>query len=47
MAHEKIGILLIVLFAAISVTAIIARTLTGAGNEARLGVLGGGYKRTT
>jgi len=47
MAHEKIGYFLIVLFAAISVTAIIARTLTGGEGEARLGVLGGTYRRTT
>jgi hypothetical protein len=44
MAHERLGILLIVLFAAISVTAIIARTLTG-GDESRLGVLDGTYRR--
>jgi len=37
MEREKIGILLIVLFAAISVTAIIARTLTGGEGQARLG----------
>jgi len=46
MAHERIGILLIVLFAAISVTAIIARTLTGVGNEARLGIWSGTYRDT-
>jgi len=38
MAHERLGILLIVLFVAISVTAIIARTLTG-GEAGRLGIM--------
>jgi hypothetical protein len=44
MAHERLGILLIILFAAISVTAIIARTLIGGNDQARLGVFGGTSK---
>jgi len=44
MAYERIGILLIILFAAISVIATIARTLPGTGGEARLGVWGGTYR---
>ncbi len=47
MASEKIGILLIVLFAVIAITATIARNLTSSDEGARLGVYGGTYKRTT
>jgi hypothetical protein len=46
MAHERIGIFLIVLFAAISATAILVRTLTGGKGEARLGIWGGISRRT-
>ena len=46
MTRERLGIFLIVLFAAISITAIIARTLTGGEGEARLGILGGTYEGT-
>jgi hypothetical protein len=46
MVHERLGILLIILFAAISVIAILARTLPGANDQARLGVLGGTYRQS-
>ena len=47
MTHERLGILLIVLFAAISVSAIAARTLTGGGDQARLGIMGGTIRGTS
>ena len=45
MNREKIGYLLILLFAVISISAIVGRMITGdRGEVGRLGIVGGGYK---